>query len=47
MTCAQIIMYTITVFYDYNTDAFLEPEEDTLDDFGAKNPEEMQQNYQI
>lgn len=47
ITCVQIVIYFITVFYDYDEDAFLEPKDGTLDDFGAKNPEKMQQDYQI
>ena len=46
ITVIDIIMYFITVFYDYNTNEFLQPKVSTLIKFGAKDPSKMQ-GYEI
>ena len=46
ITVVDIAIYFLTVFYDYDSEAFLEPTEDSLDTFGAKNPEK-QHDYQV
>lgn len=46
ITLIDIIMYFITVFYDYNTNEFLQPKLDTLILFGAKDPSKMK-TYEI
>lgn len=46
ITILDVLMYFITVFYDYDTDEFLQPKLSTLILFGAKDPEKMH-SYQI
>jgi membrane associated rhomboid family serine protease len=47
ITTLQVIIYFTTVFYDYDTSKFFQPTTDSLNDFGAKNPERMQENYEL
>lgn len=47
ITCVQIAIYTATVIYDYDSDNFFQPTTDSLNAFGAKNPERMQDNYEL
>ena len=46
ITIIDILMYTITVFYNYDTNEFLQPKLSTLILFGAKDPVKMHE-YQI
>ena len=46
ITVIDIIMYFITVFYDYDTSEFLQPKVDTVITFGAKDPPKMK-TYQV
>jgi membrane associated rhomboid family serine protease len=46
ITIVDVIMYIITVSYDYDTDNFLQPRTDTLITFGAKDPARMK-GYEI
>jgi len=39
----DVVMFIITVFYDFNTSKFLTPTYDSLDTFGAKNPQKQQE----
>ena len=47
ISCVQIVIYFITVFYDFDSDHFLEPTNDSLDTFGAKDPERMKEDYEL
>ena len=47
ITCVDVALYFATVFYDYNSNDFLEPTLNSLDDFGAKNPERMKDDYEL
>ena len=47
ITCIEIVMYFVTVFYEYNSNEFLTPTVDSLDTFGAKNPEKMQKDMEL
>jgi membrane associated rhomboid family serine protease len=47
ITCIQILLFFVTVGYDYNSDDFLKPTVNSLDTFGAKNPERMIEDYEL
>jgi membrane associated rhomboid family serine protease len=47
ISCVQIIVYFASVANDYDTGSFLEPTNSSLDDFGAKNPEKMKDDYEL
>ncbi|CAG9318100.1 unnamed protein product [Blepharisma stoltei] len=47
ITVIDIVIYFVTVFYDYDSSNFLEPTNHSLDEFGAKDPEKMQQDYEM
>ena len=38
ITIIDMIMFLVSVAYDFDSDSFLEPTEDSLDTLGAKNP---------
>jgi rhomboid protease GluP len=46
ITIIDVLMYIITVFYEYDTNEFLQPKISTLIKFGAKDPSKMH-GYEI
>jgi hypothetical protein len=47
VSVVQILIYIITVSYDYDSDAFLKPKKDTLILFGAVDFEKMRYGYEL
>ena len=47
ITCIDILIYIVTVFYDFDADNFLTPTNDSLDAFGDKNPERLKEDNEV
>ena len=47
VTCIQVVLFFITVGYDYDTDAFLTPKHSTLVKFGSTDFEKMRYDYEL
>jgi membrane associated rhomboid family serine protease len=47
ITCIDIVIYFASVIYDYNSNDFLQPTIDSLNAFGAKNPERMKEDLEL
>jgi membrane associated rhomboid family serine protease len=47
ITCVDVIMYTISVAYDYDTNNFLTPTISALDDLGAKDAYKLKNSHEV